>query len=80
MKVLKEGKLPSEKLYRAKCRYCATEMEFKDGEKSYEPGDIRDPREGGYHYVRCPLCKEQVESSRWQQVIDIEAIRDSVPR
>lgn len=51
MRILTKGKLPTEKVYEVKCRYCKTRFEFKKGEAK----EVDDQRDGTYLSIRCPL-------------------------
>ena len=56
MKIIKKGKLPEEKVYRATCYACATVFEFKAKEGEY----FSNQRDGSAYIVKCPLCKNNV--------------------
>ena len=49
MKIIKEGKLPEEKLLRGTCGYCKCEVEFKQGEATRNSH-----RNETYYTVTCP--------------------------
>jgi RNase P subunit RPR2 len=51
MKIIKEGKIPSERLYRTTCRHCKTVFEFLESE-----GNVRYYRDGNYVEIICPIC------------------------
>lgn len=55
MRVIKQGKLPENKLYAAACRNCKTEVEFNEGE-----AERRFHRNETHLVVDCPLCKEPI--------------------
>ncbi len=52
MKIIKEGKLPDNKILTATCANCKTEIEFTVGESRR----TFDQRDGDYVTVTCPLC------------------------
>lgn len=55
MEVIKQGSLPSERVYEAKCNHCGTEVRFKRGEAKCETH-----RNEEYVMVECPLCKHTI--------------------
>ena len=56
MKIIKKGKLPEKRVYRAHCPHCKTIFSFEKHEAKLE-GDQRD---GDFLRVKCPLCKNDV--------------------
>lgn len=58
IRIIKQGKLPEEKVYRFTCYHCKTEFtaQEKDGNKTYNQHD------GTSVTVSCPLCNHQVSS------------------
>lgn len=56
MKIIKQGKLPEEKEYQAKCSNCKTEISFKRKEATYVPCQ----RDGDSLTIGCPLCKQTI--------------------
>lgn len=56
VKILKRGKLPSERLFRCECRQCNTQFEFEAKEAQRD----NDPREGTFYRIPCPLCSYMV--------------------
>lgn len=59
VRIVKLGKLPSEKVYSGKCTNCKTEVEFKRGAANYVP----DQRDGDMLQVSCPLCRFLISTS-----------------
>lgn len=59
MQVLKRGQIPGERVHRATCSHCKSELEFKqsEGKVTY------DQRDGDYVSVTCPVCNSLVTSS-----------------
>lgn len=55
MKIIKQGQLPEDKIWRGKCHYCKTEYEctLKDGKITH------DQRDGSFLRVTCPFCKKE---------------------
>jgi hypothetical protein len=53
MRVIKEGKPQSEKLYRGSCNYCRCEVDFKAEEAEYRSF----PRNEQVYVVKCPTPK-----------------------
>jgi hypothetical protein len=51
MKIIKEGRLPQEKVYRTSCGNCGTVFEFKEAEAKY----TCDQRDGDFYTLHCPL-------------------------
>lgn len=51
MKIIKEGRLPRAKVYRAECNNCGTIFEFKKEEAQY----TSDQRDGDFLTIGCPL-------------------------
>lgn len=56
MKIIQQGKNPNEKVYRATCRNCSTEIEFERHEANYH----HDQRDGDYLSVPCPTCRRDI--------------------
>lgn len=56
MKVLKRGLDKSERLHRATCNACDSELEFKQKEATY----VSDQRHGDFLRVICPVCGADV--------------------
>lgn len=56
MKTIRQGVLPDTQVYRAKCGYCKTEVEFERHEARTSP----DQRDSGVLIVGCPLCKRDI--------------------
>ena len=54
MRIIKEGKLPTEKLYEVTCDYYTTVFEFKAGEATLVPDD----RQGDCLKINCPKCSK----------------------
>lgn len=52
MKIIHRGERPEEKVYRATCWRCKTQVEFQRGEARYHS----DQRDGDYLSVTCPVC------------------------
>jgi RNase P subunit RPR2 len=52
VKITKVGSRPEDKEYRASCRNCKSEVEFRRNEAEY----ISDQRDGDFLSVRCPIC------------------------
>ncbi len=52
MKIIKEGTIPSERLYRTTCRHCETVFEFLESEGNV----IYDYLDGNYVEIICPIC------------------------
>lgn len=53
MKVIKRGVIPSEKLYRGRCRTCDSIIEATHDELKH----TSDQRDGDYHSALCPVCQ-----------------------
>lgn len=62
MKVIVEGRLPSEHLCRGTCVHCRAQVEFKAGEARVSS----DPRDGTLYIVKCPTsgCGRDIYGSR----------------
>jgi endogenous inhibitor of DNA gyrase (YacG/DUF329 family) len=58
MKILKRGKRPEDKVYRAECNNCGTEVEFKYTEAKH----TFDQRDGDFLTVKCPVCKQPIHT------------------
>lgn len=56
MKIIRQGSLPENRVYRATCRRCDTEIEFARHEATYVP----DQRDGDYLVITCPTCMTQI--------------------
>jgi hypothetical protein len=56
MRIIKEGQIPTEKLYEGTCGYCATVFEFKAGEATL----VSDQRNGDCLTIGCPKCAKLV--------------------
>lgn len=58
MRIIKEGKLPGEKLYVTSCRSCKTVFEFTRKESKM----VYDQRDGDFLQIQCPLdgCNQKV--------------------
>jgi endogenous inhibitor of DNA gyrase (YacG/DUF329 family) len=56
MKILKQGALPEEKVYRSKCHHCKTEFEYQQKEAKL----THDQRDGSFLTIACPFCQRQV--------------------
>lgn len=52
VKIIKHGKLPSEKEYNGKCKNCGCEFIFKAKDAKMEYG--RDQRDGNFLVINCP--------------------------
>lgn len=59
MKIIKKGILPKERMHRAKCYNCKTEIEFKEEEAVI----IYDQRDGNYLSITCPVCGSNITKS-----------------
>jgi RNase P subunit RPR2 len=55
MKIIKEGLIPEEVVYRTTCTKCDTEFEFSEKEAKV----TSDQRDGDYVSIPCPLCKNE---------------------
>ncbi len=67
MKIIKQGKLPEEKIIRTTCDKCQTIFEFAVKEAEY----ISDQRDGDSYKIKCPLChKEHYISTRVKSYYD----------
>lgn len=53
MKIIEQGALPEEKIYKVRCNNCSTLFEFKKHEAEY----VSDQRDGDFLRVSCPFCK-----------------------
>jgi len=53
VKILKEGILPGDKVYKSTCRHCDTVFEFQAKEANL----VGDQRDGNYYSINCPLCE-----------------------
>ena len=51
MKILQEGKLPVERIYKLHCNRCSTIFEFQQKEAKY----VSDQRDGDFLEITCPL-------------------------
>lgn len=60
MKIIKEGKLPEQKIYSGTCHYCNCEVEAEKWEWSF----TYDQREGNFLQIDCPTigCGSIIES------------------
>ena len=60
MEILKEGKLPSERLIRGKCTLCRAEVQWKQSE-----GQVQSHRNEDYWFINCPTpkCGRQISGS-----------------
>lgn len=56
MRIIRQGKLPSEDLFEGTCIHCKTMVEFKRSEARSSP----DPREPNLISVTCPLCQGEI--------------------
>ena len=58
MKIIKEGKLPSQKVHRGQCMNCGAVFEFQEVEARFESF----PRNESALVIRCPTvgCKKDV--------------------
>ncbi len=56
MKIIKRGKLPSQKKWRGTCRQCKTIVEALQEELSV----TSDQRDGEIGTANCPVCKTQM--------------------
>ena len=56
MRIIKEGRLKSEKVYQPTCNDCKTIFEFKQGEANY----VSDQRDGDCLQINCPFCGQVV--------------------
>lgn len=56
MKIIKKGKLPSEKIAQSKCPHCGCIVEVMSGECRY----VSDFRDGDAYVYECPTCKHEV--------------------
>jgi hypothetical protein len=52
VKIIKKGEVPEHKTYRVDCHNCKTEFEFLANEATI----TRDPRDGDFLTIECPLC------------------------
>lgn len=52
MKIIRTGSLPENRVYRATCHKCDTEIEFERREAVYHT----DHRDGDYLAIPCPIC------------------------
>jgi hypothetical protein len=52
MKIIKEGKMPEERIYKHVCITCGTVFEFAKKEAQY----ILDQRDGDSLQISCPIC------------------------
>ncbi len=55
MKIIREGKLPEEKLYEVTCQNCRTYFEFAKKEAK-----VQSDRNETYLSIKCPLCHQPV--------------------
>ena len=55
MKIIKQGKLPSKKIWTGTCMHCATEIECEQSETKSETH-----RNETDTWVTCPTCKQQL--------------------
>lgn len=55
MRIIKEGKLPEEKLLQGSCYTCGTVIECKIGELNLKGYDQRDHKT--IYSYKCPICK-----------------------
>jgi RNase P subunit RPR2 len=56
MRIIRRGVLPEEKIYRASCNHCKTEVEFTGAE-----GRLKyDQRDGNFYTVTCPVCNNLI--------------------
>lgn len=56
MEILKVGVLPEHRDIKGVCRNCFTEIMFKQ----YEAEKVIDQRDGDYHRIECPVCKQDI--------------------
>lgn len=55
MEIIKQGTLPSERIYEGTCNHCGTEVRFKRSEARCESHRNED-----FVMVECPLCKHTI--------------------
>lgn len=55
MRIIKQGQLPEEKVFRCECSNCQTVFECTRAEGKYIDGGQRD---GSWLEVNCPVCKK----------------------
>jgi len=55
MKIIRQGLIPEEVVYRTECSKCDTEFEFTQKEGKYNS----DQRDGDYISINCPTCGTQ---------------------
>jgi DNA-directed RNA polymerase subunit RPC12/RpoP len=56
VKVLSPGKLPENKVYRARCRNCKAKVEFQQHEAEH----VADWRDGDFLRIDCPTCRHPI--------------------
>lgn len=56
MKIIRQGVLPETEVFRAKCGYCKTEVEFQRKEARTSPNQF----DAGILIVDCPLCHRAI--------------------
>lgn len=52
MKIIKEGKLPTNRIYGCTCAVCNTQVEYTGEDIKYNGRGI---------YIECPLCKDRIK-------------------
>jgi hypothetical protein len=64
MRIIKQGKLPSERVTIAKCRNCGTEVEVSQ----HECKDVSNARNGAMWTFVCPLegCYSSIYIYKWE--------------
>jgi len=63
IKVTKRGTPPKDKIYKAKCYTCQSEMEFKRKDAKYVPSTSYDQRDCDVLRIECPVCGAPVSTA-----------------
>ena len=52
MKIIKQGQVPAERVFRQECNHCGTIFEYAQSEGKFS----YDPKEGSAIVIKCPVC------------------------
>lgn len=59
MKIIKQGTLPQDKIYRSTCKNCDTIFEYTQSEAKVGYDEWR----GSHLQINCPVCKRKIYKS-----------------
>jgi len=69
VKIIKQGRLPQDRVWEATCYFCKTQVEAQESELEVHD----DQRDGPWAGHPCPMCGKQMSFRRTERFVESEA-------